>query len=210
MDPRTFAVERLGVGDWPATATSTHTVIPLEGWKTLADPGSAALDPVSFAFDAHPSRTWAAIGVAGERQDGLMHVELVDHRRGMGWLADRIAELDERHDHIGFRCDGKSPAATLIPELEQRGVNVETLTTDEFAQACGTFYDHVDQERLRHLGQPGLLAALKGARARPLGDRWAWGRKESPVDVSPLAAATVALWASATTEQTGAVLVAFA
>ena len=35
---------------------------------------------------------------------------------------------------------------------------------------------------------------MKGATKRPLGDAWAWSRKNSTVDISPLVAATLALW----------------
>jgi hypothetical protein len=38
-------------------------------------------------------------------------------------------------------------------------------------------------------------AAPKGASTRPLGDAWAWSRRSSLVDVSPLVASTLALWA---------------
>jgi hypothetical protein len=38
---------------------------------------------------------------------------------------------------------------------------------------------------------------VRGARTRPLGDAgWAWSRKGSPVDITPLVAATLALSAA--------------
>jgi hypothetical protein len=37
-----------------------------------------------------------------------------------------------------------------------------------------------------------FAAAVKGAKTRPVGDAWAWSRKMSKADVSPLVAATVA------------------
>ena len=80
LDPRTFAVERLGVGDWPATSDESESVISLDRWAEL---------------------------------------------------------LDETSE---------------------------------------------------------LLAALKGAVQRPLGDAWAWSRKSSSIDICPLVAATLALW----------------
>jgi hypothetical protein len=35
---------------------------------------------------------------------------------------------------------------------------------------------------------------VKGAAKRPLGDAWAWSRKSSGVDISPLVAITLAVW----------------
>ena len=42
-----------------------------------------------------------------------------------------------------------------------------------------------------------LRDAIRGAKSRPLGDQWAWSRKSSSVDISPLVAATLALGAAA-------------
>jgi hypothetical protein len=54
--------------------------------------------------------------------------------------------------------------------------------------------DQVNQGRLAHRAQPELRAAIKGAATRPLGDAWAWSRKNSHVDISPLVSCTLALW----------------
>jgi hypothetical protein len=59
-------------------------------------------------------------------------------------------------------------------------------------------YDAVAQRTLRHLGQPELSDAIAGGVKRPLGDLWAWSRKSSAVDISPLVAATLALWGAST------------
>ena len=42
-----------------------------------------------------------------------------------------------------------------------------------------------------------LVEAIKGAGTRALGDGWCWSRKSSRVDISPLVASTLALWACA-------------
>jgi hypothetical protein len=192
---RTFAVERLGVGDWPST-DNVQQVIPLETWQQLADPASAIVGPISFSFDVTPDRARAAISAAGRRGDGLPHVEVIEHRRGTDWLPDRLATLTQTHDTAGASCDGTGPAASLLPALQDRKVEVTTVTAKEHAQACGRFYDAVDQGGLRHLGTPEMDAAIQGAVKRSLGDAWAWSRKSSNVDISPLVASTLALWGS--------------
>jgi hypothetical protein len=75
---------------------------------------------------------------------------------------------------------------------------VTEVTANEHAQACGMIYDAVEQATLRHLGTPELDAAVKGAVKRSLGDAWAWSRKASDVDISPLVAVTLAHWGSVT------------
>jgi hypothetical protein len=62
------------------------------------------------------------------------------------------------------------------------------------AGACGQFYDGVMDAWLHHIDQPQLNVALSVARKRPLGDAWAWNRKNAASDITPLVAATLALW----------------
>lgn len=191
MDRRTFAVERLGVGDWPDT-DAVDQVIPLEAWRELFEPSQVGGSV--FAVDVTPDRSSASIGFAA-RSDGLPYLELVDKRRGTGWVCERVHELAKGRPVI---CDGAGPVGALIPEMTNLGVRVVTVTANEHAQACGMLYDAVDQEALRHGGTPEYQAAIeqaiKGASTRPLGDAWAWSRKNSSVDISPLVAVTLSLW----------------
>jgi hypothetical protein len=59
------------------------------------------------------------------------------------------------------------------------------------------FFDLATTKGLRHIGQPDLTDALKGARKNSEDGEgaWRWGRRKSASDITPLYAATVALWA---------------
>lgn len=198
MDSRTFAVERLGVGDWPATDGSDGGPISVEAWDSLLDVSSTVLDPVCFAVDVSPDRSSGSIAAAGLREDGLLHAEIVERRRGTGWIVDRLVELVERNEPAQVVCDGAGPVGTLLPELSDRGVLVVSLTAQENGRACGMLVDLVEQRRLRHPGAKSVRSALRGAAQRPLGDAWAWSRKNSTVDISPLVALTLACWSAET------------
>jgi hypothetical protein len=163
-------------------------------WLSLTDGQSKPIDPVCFTVDVSPDRSGAAIGVAGRRDDGLSHIEVVDHRRGTGWVVQRLADLKASHQPAAILYDSKSPAASLVPELEDLGVEMTPVNASELAQAFGIFIDAVEQRTLRHLGTGELVSALRGAAKRPLGDASAWSRKSSTVDISPLVAVTIALW----------------
>jgi hypothetical protein len=194
MDRKTFEVERLSVGDWPATDGTAGRVIDPHEWEALIDRRSRIEGRVTLAVDVTPDRSSSTISAAGLRADGEPHVEVIDHRRGVGWVADRLAELKRRHRARFVVLDGVGPAASLLPELKTLKVKVEQVSAKEYAQACGGFYDDVAQRRLRHLGTPELSAAVAGAAKRPLGDAWAWSRRSSAVDISPLVACTLAHW----------------
>lgn len=196
MDARTFAVERLGVGDWPATddGEGGWAVIGEEPWTACADIASVVRDPVCFAVDVTPDRSRSSIGVAGLRSDGRSHVEVVEHSRGTGWVVARLKELVESHDCNAVVLDGSGPAASLLPDLAVAEIEVMAVSSKEHGQACGQFFDGVDSAHVRHLGDPVLADAVKGAVKRSLGDAWAWSRKTSGVDISPLVAVTLAHW----------------
>jgi hypothetical protein len=204
MDPRTFAVERLGAGDWPSADGLVASAISPEVWANGTDRASAPVDPVCFAFDVTPDRSSTAISVAGRRADGRFHVEVIDHRRGTGWMPDRLAELVLKHRPVGVVCDATGPAASLLGPLARLKVDVTPVSAKEHAQACGMLFDACEQDTLRHLGTGELTAAIRGAVKRPLGDAWAWSRKNSSVDISPLVACTLALWGSETQQSESA------
>jgi hypothetical protein len=192
LDMRGFAVERLGVGQWPRTDGLEETMIHPETWMALVDAESLLLNPVWLAFDVTPDRSKSAIAAAGYREDGLVHVEVIEHRRGTNWVVDKLAVLQDRHDPHVIVCDKFGPAGSLLAELENRDVRVEAVTASEHARCCGRLVDAVNEKRLRHLGSNELLQAIRGSRTRTLGDAWAWSRKTSAVDISPLVAATLA------------------
>jgi hypothetical protein len=192
MDARTFAVERLGVGDWPATDEGADTIIDMDVWRALEDEGSQIDGSVCFAYDVKPDRSMAAIAVAGLRADGLAHGEIVEHRRGTGWVAQRLSELTSRHDSLGVVCAGDD-AKALIPEIRALDMKVDESTAAEQAQAHAQFINAVNDATLRHLGTPELEAALRGAATTQREGGQAWSRKNSSVDICPLVALTHAL-----------------
>lgn len=200
-----FDRERLGVGDYPEVSDETWQVIPKAKWEAAEDSASKPGDPVAFAIDVNPERTWTSISVAGGSGDGV-HAEVIEHRPGTDWVIGWAVERDKRWNPCAWVIDEGGPAGSLVPALrkalayeddedrEDRSELVVCPKVRQLAQACGGFYDHVENGTLRHLGQAPLTAALAGAQKRDLGDAWAWTRKSEGVDVSPLVSATYAVW----------------
>jgi len=188
---------RAFLNQWP-DVFPVDAVIDSATWKLLADPRSTAVDPVAFAADMTPDRSSSSIAVGGRRADGLLHTEVVDNRRGTEWVVPRLLELIGKWRPCAVVVDGAGPAGSLIAPLEAAGVEVLKPSARDAAQACGQLYDAAINGHLRHLDQPALNTALAGARRRELGDAWAWTRKNTSVDISPLVATTLALWGHAT------------
>ncbi len=195
LSNRAFCVELLGVGDYPVTDGSAETIIPLEAWERAEDETAVLVDPVCLGFDVAPDRRTHVVA-CGMNQNGVLTVELIASRAGTGWVPDYLAERYAAHDVMEVICDGFGPSSSIAARVDDAGVPVRKLKSGEYADACGLFADEVGERRVRHIGQDELTTAVRGARARPLVDRWAWSRSKSKTDPGPLIAATLALWSA--------------
>lgn len=192
MPEREFARERLGIWD---DAEGIDAALSTTAWMACVDPSSRPSDPVAFALDVSPDES-AAIAVAGASGDGL-HVEVVEHRPGTSWVVPRLVELVQRWHPSAVLLDVGGPAGALLPELERTGIAFEKVAGREAAQAAVGFAAMVNQHQVRHVDQAPLNLAVAAARRRSLGDLWAFGRRGSFTDISPLVACSLAAWAHA-------------
>lgn len=209
MSARGWAVERLGIGDWPAIdGSDVHPISPAR-WAKCVDLASKPLNPVSFAFDTTPDNSATSIAVAGRREDGGWHVGVVDQLNGTDGVPARLAGLVREHKPAAIFCDASNAgAASLLLALGKLKVPgtkpgkspIKVVTANEHAQACARLQDAVGAQgapRVFHHGSPCLSAAIEGARKRTLNDGgWLWHRISSGVDISPLVAVTLALSAA--------------
>lgn len=190
-DEDSFMREALGVWD---SNTSTQVIDP-ESWQRAGDTGSVPSSRFVLAVDVSPDQARSSVAFAGLRADGLVHVELYEQRSGSAWLAGWIAEKCAANDIAAVVVDEASPAAPLVAELRRRKVRqVVSTGARDMASACADFYSLVEGGELRHTDQPQVNAALAVARKRSLGDGWAWNRKSADADITPIVAATLAVW----------------
>lgn len=186
-----FARERCSV--WSEHENSS--LIDMNRWVSLADPTPPKSEQVALAVDVTPDRSASTVAFAGLRPDGRRHVEVIENGAGTRWVLDLILErLADRPD-AKVLIDATGPAGSLVQSLTDARVAVTLTTARDMGQACGAFFDAVtnDPPSLTHFDQPMLAKALGAAKKRPLGDAWAWARKNTTVDISPLVAVTLAL-----------------
>lgn len=167
---------------------SDERVIPAGTWDLVCSPDAAPSGALTLAIDVNPERSAAAIVVAGGGS-----VEVIAHKPGLAWLPQRVAELDESLGHPLWVYDGQksAPVSSVLPDLKLVVRRLEPLT--EMAAACGGFYDAVVDRKMTVRRHPSLDAAIAGADRKFVGDGWTWARR-GLVDISPLVAATAALW----------------
>jgi phage terminase large subunit-like protein len=186
-----FGRERLGY--WPSA--DLNRVIPADLWMRMADPTSQIADQLVFAAAATPDRASGSIGVVGGREDRLYHGEVIETGQGTSWMLPRLIDLHNTYSPLTVVIDPASAAGSLIPGLQEAGIEPELITGRERAAACGAFYDAVvETGKFRHIGQLPLNVALAGAQKKDMSDAWVFDRKNPGIDISPLDAVVLALY----------------
>lgn len=176
--------------------TTDDPIIGPEKWQSIADPHSQITGRVAFAVEVALDGASSAIGVAGYRDDGLIHGEIADERAGTSWVPGRLAELAAKWSPVMVALDPSSPAGLLTADLLARGIEVHEMSAAELAASFGGFMADVAEDRFRHLGQTSIARALDAAVTRSMGDgARSWGRRRSGRDIASLVAVTSARWA---------------
>lgn len=199
LDPLEFGRERLGWHDKPAVEDGP--LISKDMWQKLEDVNSRPTGRVAFGVYVNKLQTSAAIGVAGFRADGKIHVGVVPAVRdrdfaalpGIEWIPARMKELSDSWRPCGWGLDDRSAAGSLMPDIDKLGITIKNATTGDVARACMAFYSKVQEDGLRHQGSKPLADSVTAGVTRDLSDGWAWDRKDVKSDIVQLMAVTLAV-----------------
>ncbi|WP_141217818.1 hypothetical protein [Rhodococcus sp. 06-156-3C] len=194
MDDDTFGRERGGM--WVSVAS--QRVIGADDWRNIglneARPDGME---ISIAVDMAPDRNSTTLCAVGFVNGGKPCIDVKDTKPGApDWVVTRIVEAVKSKQ---FRVravviDGAGPAASLIDALRAEKIEPTVTSSSHMKRACGAFYDGVVSGRIRHMNQAGLNVAVGAVRKRKLEDAFAWQRKDPESDITPVVAATLALW----------------
>ena len=191
----------------------TKQFSPFNGalWADGEDVGpDAGVKPSGLAVDMSHAReiSVGACWLEGESA----HVEEVwagvDEPACVEWVADAWKRA-------GRRCrvviDGMSPAASMVPALKARGVNVHVGSAADMAKGCGLTVSDLVAGRLTHAGQESVNAAREGSRKRAIGTAGGWGldRRDPTVNVAPMVAVVEARLAASLNQKSTAQAYAF-
>lgn len=195
-----FAQEHLCVWAPPPMQVKADAKIPADAWASTAgvevtpQPGR-----MTIGYAVSKDGEWSSIAL-GDGSIADPYVVVVEHRKGVGWLPQRLVELVERWEPVGVGWNNAGPAAAqsgaVLEAFRAAGVDAGLLNpvnTSDYKAACGGFFTDVVEGRLRRPdGQGPLDVAVAEASERPLGDAWAWDIRNATVPISPLEAVTVA------------------
>lgn len=181
---------------------------PAGSWEAGMDPKSEIAEkaPVSFAVDISDDRKMSAIAACGQRRDGEWHVEVIAYQQGIAWLEMWLRDIADPINPAQVAMQAKgAPASSMVSVIGAiEGIDVVEVAGADIAGWTGRFYDAVaaldpDKESrsdaipVHHRPQAALDMAANVAKTRLMGDSaWAFDRKRSPTDVSPLVACAYA------------------
>lgn len=189
-------------------------------WDALGDPESRRAGDVSLAVDISLGRDWYSVVMAGPREDGKEHVQLVrsgsDINEIVPFLVDAnetlapvcfamaagtYAALKVQLKSAGFLRPEERPIDTASRQLEgalahppQRG-DLLILNGTDMGAACGRFLSSVKGGTLRHVPSDQLTQATRVGQTRVSGSQLAWVTSDENMDITALVAASEATWA---------------
>ena len=185
-----FLREYLGI--WPEDYS--QSAIDQDNWRACATEFSKKPEQFALAFDVSVDGSVAAIAAAW-RDDNYAYVEIVEHKLGTDWLVPRLNELARKyrtsigHDTVGAALVEAEALHKLRPRPK-----VAPLAYRDLSPGCAVFMKEINATTLRHFDQSSLNESASKVVKRPLGENgWAWGRRASGGDITPLVAATMAL-----------------
>src|SRR5690625_3943480 len=189
-----FRREALGIWD---SVEGTHA-FGRGMWEAVEKVGRPNVDLGALGVAVSIDLEKAAIVGAAETEDEKNLVRPLQHGPNPdAWLVDAVVERQEKHQ-VPVIIDGKGPAADFIEPLKDRlGDSLIVVVLQDVMDACSKIYKSVRSGDFVHSvdGEHDELdIAVRDAVKRDVGDRWAWGRRKSGLDISPLEAATLAVW----------------
>lgn len=199
--------ERLSIGVEESDGTTTTIFGPAATWTAGRRALEAMPDEVgALGIAMSADRQW--IGLTGstlvdlvEDEDPeaepveMLIVAPILHTTDPAAAIAEAKRIQEKHDCI-VALDEGGPASTLLEDLEEEDVAVETLTLKQYAKASGDFHDGVTKtpRRIVYLANAELDTQVGAAAWRWVGDHRVIGRRDGQeaVDTTLLEAAVIA------------------
>lgn len=155
----------------------------------------AASSPLVVGVDTSSDRSMSYVGVAGDTDDGRIHLEVVAMRAGMLWVVEYVKALCEQNGttFVALQARGCG-AADFVEPLKKAGLDVIEIQGTALGSSCGRTLDRIRDRKVAHRGQPILDMAASGAVTKKLGEVRVWDRDASAVDAAPLVAVSNALY----------------
>jgi hypothetical protein len=152
---------------------------------------------VALGVEIAIDRGHTSIARASRGRDGRIVVGLAAYLEGTnhaGTVRDMVASQGKSRV-LAVMIDPRSPAATMVEPLNALHVEITLADVHVMSASHGDFSDLLKAGRLAIEPHPALTAAARHAMTRPLSGAEALERRKPAVDVSPIVASELAVWA---------------
>ncbi|MEZ2371044.1 hypothetical protein [Arthrobacter sp. RCC_34] len=182
---------------------SVEPIFDMDAWEKrrhVLDP--APWHQVTVAYEVAYDRSSAAVwGVYTNPASGRPALKLIKAGPGAEWVAPEVAKLDFEHRPRAIYADDAGPTRIVTDQLRTmpsrragaKGIDVQTLSSKDFATGCAAFKAHVSEGGFDHDAGPEFARQMEGAVSRPMGEGWVLSRRDSRVPIPDLIAGVVAL-----------------
>lgn len=193
LDDDSFLREALGIWD----KVVQRPVVTPTRWRRLRVDGPVdGTKPNGFGVDQNHV---GMLSVSACWLDGdQAHTEEVwagdDTDAAVKWITDAWRRAGRRTVVV---IDSESPAAAMIVDLENAGVNVYVTTGPNMAAACGAVENRLKAGTLTHVGQMSVTdAVVKNGKRRAIrgAGGWGWDRRNPSSEIQQAVAMTLALF----------------
>jgi hypothetical protein len=182
---------------------SSLRAIPEEDWLAGQVPELLTLpaDNFSISFDVTQDGSAGAVAIAWYSPEGIPSVQILEHKAGYSWMPAFIGKLltDHRGVEIGYDGIGNNLSINQtiqrMPKVPKN--NLRALTMKEVSAGVSLLTSHVSDHALVHAKDASLDTAAEEVAFRYSGDSRLFGRRQSNADISPLVAASNALYIAA-------------
>jgi phage terminase large subunit-like protein len=187
LDPVASSLRAIAEEDWLAGQEADMLTLPESNF--------------SLSYEVSMDGGSAAVAVAWFSEDGIPHVQILEHKAGYQWLPGYIGKAltDYRGTEIVYDAIGNNLAVNQkiqgMPRVPKS--NLRALTMKEVAGGVSTFTSAVSDRALVHAKDASIDAAVESVAFRYSGDSRLWSRGNSNADISPLVAASNALYIAA-------------
>ena len=180
------------MGRWDDPDDSGAPTFDMRLWRTLKDEQAKPPTRATVVLDVAPDRSRGSIGVVGgPTPDG--RVLLMAHVRPWRQLLPALVKLRGNVDVLEVALHPSGQAGGLIPALKAEGIDYVELVHKEISRGCSALQMAQVEQRIVHLGQAELTAAMAVARTRWVDQAEVWDRRDHRLDISPVAAVATAL-----------------
>jgi hypothetical protein len=195
---RSFEVDVLGWGDWPADAEVLVSEIPEGGWRDMRNPSPKLTGRPGIGLHCDPDTGIWAIVAAQRTDSGPVHIEYRPPLGKMGPTSSHevvraVVDLVAALDPVAVAIKRRGDAAAIEDDLIKAGIEPEMVDGGRWSQWCGGFLNAALDSRLSHSGQSTLTSAAGSAvrKDMPAGG-FVWDEDAAGTSAPALFAATLA------------------